>query len=239
MPAQPSQVGRWGISEGLRAFVEEVPYERKPILSYVREIASSLVSGAVVLDVEAAEAPYRELFEHCEYLTTEWGGYVSGQIRQADFVASADALPLADATADAVLLTQVLDRVPDPEAVLDEAARVLRCNGGVFVTVPFTRALERGQSDLWRFTPSSLERLMAKSGFAAVEVKPLCDCFTTAAQLLHSLGSTMGRTADGRDGERDQAAALLAQLAGRIAALAPLDAAGSLPLGWTATARRI
>lgn len=238
MPPLSTDVGRWGVSEELRAFVEELPHERRSILAFVRQVADSLAPGAVVLDVGAGQAPYRELFAHCEYIASDWAKSVHEQAGEVDIIASADALPLDDASIDAALLTQVLEHVPDPSAVLIEIARVLRPAAGVFLTVPFVWELHELPHDFWRFTPASLERLLAAAGFAEITIEPRTDCFTTAAQLLLNLGWTMGRGPDGRDAEREQAAALLAELAERLAALAPLDVNQILPLGWTVSARR-
>jgi SAM-dependent methyltransferase len=236
--AHPTATGTAGVSEDLRAFVEEMPYERRSILAFVCRAADSLPSGAVVLDVGAGKAPYRELFEHCDYVTTDWGGSVHERASEVDFVAPADELPLDDAAVDAVLLTQVLEHVPDPAAVLREVARVLRPRGAIFLSVPFVWELHELPFDFWRYTPSSLEQLLDAAGFVDIVVEARNDCFTTVAQLLHNLRHAMGTAPDRRDGERTAAADLLDQLAERVAALAPLDVNGILPLGWTATARR-
>lgn len=238
MATDQTHVGAGGISEALRAFVEAMPYERRSILAFVRSVADSLRPGAVVLDLGAGQAPYRELFEHCEYMTADWEHSLHERASEADLIASAEALPLSDASVDAVLLTQVLEHVPAPAAVISEAARVLRRGGGAFVTVPFVWELHELPFDYWRFTPASLERLLVGAGFEEVEIEARNDCFTTIAQLLRNLGSAMGRAPDSRDQERDAAAELLAQLADRVAALAPLDVSGVLPLGWSVRARR-
>ena len=107
----------------------------------------------------------------------------------------------------------MLEHVPEPAAVLSEAARVLRPGCGIFLTVPFVWELHELPFDFWRFTPGSLERLLTAAGFGEIEIKPRTDCFTTLAQLLRKVGSAMGRAPDGRDEERDEAAGLLAQLA--------------------------
>jgi len=230
------RAGTRAVSEELRAFVEEMPYERRSILAFVRGVADSLPSGAVVLDVGAGKAPYRELFAHCDYRTTDWEHSVHGL--DVDFIAPADALPLEDEAVDAVLLTQVLEHVSDPSAVLSETARVLRGGGGAFLSVPFVWELHELPFDFWRFTPSSLEQLLTGAGFVDTVIEPRNDCFTTIAQLLRNLRWAMGEAPDGRDAERRTAADLLDDLAERIAGLAPLDLNGILPLGWTATARR-
>lgn len=238
LPAHSSNVGDSGISEGLRAFVEEMPYERRPIFRFVREVADSLPAGTVVLDVGAGDAPYRELFAHCEYRTSDWAASVHEGARQADYVAPADSLPLEAATVDAALLTQVLEHVPEPAAVLAEAARVIRPGGGIFVTVPFVWELHELPHDFWRFTPASIERLLEAAGFVQIEVEPRSDCFETVAQLLRNLRYAMGRAPDGRDPERESASDLLDRIADHLVELGELDAAGTLPLGWTARARR-
>jgi SAM-dependent methyltransferase len=231
-------VGRWAISEELRAFVQEMPYERRSILAFVRDMADSISPGAVVLDVGAGQAPYRELFGHCEYITADWKRSLHTHTSEVDIPASADALTVDDACVDAVLLTQVLEHVADPATVLHEAARVLRPGGRVFLTVPFVWELHELPFDYWRFTPPTLERLLVDAGFAEIEVQPRNDCFTTIAQLLQNVGSAMGRAPDGRDAERAVAAELLGHLGERVAALAPLDVNRILPLGWSVSARR-
>jgi hypothetical protein len=58
------------------------------------------------------------------------------------------------------------------------------------------------------------------------------------AQLLRNLRWAMGDADDGMTAERRAAADTLDELAARVAALAPLDRRGVLPLGWTARALR-
>ena len=87
-----------GLSERLRAFVVEMPYERGPILSFIKAAADGIPPGSRVLDVGAGDAPYAELFDHVEYITSDWEASVHEGARAADVIAPAEALPLTTPT---------------------------------------------------------------------------------------------------------------------------------------------
>jgi SAM-dependent methyltransferase len=230
--------GRAGVSERLRRFVAEAPWERESILAFVERAAASLAPGARVMDVGAGDAPYRELFAHVDYRTSEWEHSVHEDAQAADVIGPAHDLPVGDGELDAVLCTQVLEHVPNPAEVLAELHRLLRPGGTLHVTAPLVWELHELPHDYFRYTGPGLEALLTGAGFEAVVVEPRTDCFTTLAQLMVNAGAAMGRAPDGLDERREAAAAALRELAGDVAALAPLDAARAMPLGYQATARR-
>jgi SAM-dependent methyltransferase len=226
------------LSEPLREFVAELPWERESIVDWVARTAAELPPGARVLDVGAGDAPYRELFAHAEYVTSDWANSVHEGAASADIVASADELPVADESFDAVLLLQLLEHVPEPGRVLAEAHRVLRPGGLITVTAPLVWELHELPHDYFRYTGPGLEHLLSRAGFTNIVVEPRNDAFTTLAQLMTNVSWALGRAPDGLDERREQAAAMLRDLAGRIAQLAPLDARHMLPLGFRAKAVR-
>ncbi len=234
--ASAPPAGRRGISEGLRAFVEEVPWERRSILEFVERSAASLPPKARLLDIGSGEAPYRELFDHVDYVSHDWEHSIHPGARGADLVGSAEALPVEAEAFDAALLTQVLEHVPDPAAVLAEVRRVLKPGGSLFMTAPLNWELHEMPYDFYRYTSEGLKHLLADAGFVDVVVDARNDCFTTLAQLMRNAASAMGRSPDGLDEERDRASAALWRLADQMAHLAPLDAAWTMPLGYSAVA---
>ena len=139
---------------------------------------------------------------------------------------------------DGALLTQVLEHVPSPSAVLAEVGRVLRPDGHVFLTVPLIWELHELPHDYFRYTPASLHLLLGRAGFLDIKVMPRNDCFTTIAQLMLNAGGAMGRAGDERDAERDRVCQALNELSDSIAALAPLDVLRIMPLGYSVIARR-
>ncbi len=236
--ASSPAAGRRGISEDLRTFVEEVPWERRPILDFVQRSAERLPPGARLLDIGSGDAPYRELFEHVDYVSHDWENSIHPGARQADLVGSAESLPVEAEAFDAVLLTQVLEHVPEPAAVLAEIWRVLVPGGSLFMTAPLNWELHEMPYDFYRYTSEGLRHLLGASGFTDIEVDARNDCFTTLAQLMRNAASAMGRAPDGLDPERDRASAALWKLADQMAQLAPLDTARTMPLGYSAVAVR-
>jgi SAM-dependent methyltransferase len=228
--------GQNGISEALRLFTDEFPYERGPILDFVIDVAHATGPGASVLDLGAGNAPYRELFAHTRYATNDWSQSEHRGAEQADIIGSADSLPVADSTFDLVLCTQVLEHTPEPAAVLAECFRVLASGGRIALSVPLLWELHELPHDYFRYTEPGLRHLLTKAGFADVQVKPRSDGFTAIAQLIDNLSWAMGDADDGLSEIRVQARATLQSLAEAIAPLAPLDARKIMPLGYTALA---
>jgi SAM-dependent methyltransferase len=223
------------VSARLRQFTDGLPWTRRPILDFAREVAESIPAGARVLDVGAGEAPYRELFEHTEYVTTDWTHSVHPGARQVDIVGPADDLPIESEQFDHVLLTEVLEHTPDPTAVLRELHRILMPGGQLHMTTPFVWELHELPFDYFRYTPWGLERVMRDAGFAGVDIGPRNDAFSTLAQMMTDIGSTIGAYPDGRDPERAAAIADLRATGERIARFAPLDVRRAFPLGYRAT----
>jgi SAM-dependent methyltransferase len=235
---QPTDTGRLGVSERLRLFIDEMPYERRPILDFVMRAAREIPAGGRVADVGAGDSPYRELFGHTDYVAIDWSQSPHEGAHEVDIDASAAKIPVAAGAFDAALSTQVLEHVPDPAAVLGELHRIVKPGGRVFLTVPLVWELHELPHDYYRYTQLGLTHLLRSAGFADVAVEPRNDCFTTLAQLMINVGDGMGRAPDGLDERREAAAELLAELAGQVAELAPLEARRIFPLGYSATARR-
>jgi SAM-dependent methyltransferase len=224
------------LPSGVEAFAAEAPHVRRPIAEAVLDFASGLPAGSRVLDVGAGEAPYRALFGHCEYLTVDWVG--SMYETSPDITATAEGIPVDDANFDAVVLTEVLEHVPDPVAALREQWRILKPGGRILVTVPFVWHLHELPNDYARYAPAALERFAAEAGFEDTVVSARGNYFTALAQLMDNARGLIGAADDGLNPDRDLAGAALARLADTVADLAPLDVAGLLPLGFSLEARR-
>ena len=225
-------------SPRLQAFVEESRIERRSILAFAQQAAQETPRGSSVLDAGAGSAPYRELFGHCDYVAVDWPGSPHLDQGNVDILASLEALPLPDASFDAVLSTQVLEHVPEPATVLRELRRVLVPEGTLWLTVPFVWELHEEPHDYFRFTVHGLRHLLETTGFADIEVAPRTGFFSTLAVLTRNCPQIIGSRHDGRQLRRRVAAWRLRRLSRRLERLDGLDVRRALPLGYQCRARR-
>lgn len=112
-----------------------------------------------------------------------------------DIVGDVMAMPMADASYDAVLCLAVLEHVPRPWDAMQEMTRVLRPGGTLFLYVPFLspyHAMPGYYGDFFRFTEDGLRSLCA--GFQDVQIMPVRGPMETLAHLLPGrLGSSWVR----------------------------------------------
>jgi SAM-dependent methyltransferase len=86
-------------------------------------------------------------------------------------------LPLSDDCADALMLSNVLEHVYRPDALLGECARILKPGGALFLVVPFFIKEHQSPYDFFRYTRFALRRLTTEAGFAEPQVEPIGNLF--------------------------------------------------------------
>lgn len=77
----------------------------------------------------------------------------------------AQQLPFSDNSMDTVLLLDVLEHLPHPEACLQEIARILKPTGKLILKVPFLYPLHDVPLDFQRWTQYGLQQLAQRYGF--------------------------------------------------------------------------
>lgn|GEM_PF-2300255 len=82
-----------------------------------------------------------------------------------DCLADVCALPFATSCADVIVMTEVLEHVPEPSRAIAEVARVTREGGYLLISTPFLHGLHEMPQDFWRFTEFALARLLEQHGF--------------------------------------------------------------------------
>jgi len=115
-----------------------------------------------VLDVGCGKKPFEPLFP----ASVRYVGMDIGGDTDADVVHDLEtAWPQEDASFDAVLLSEVMEHLGNPEHALAEAARVLRPGGMLFVSTPFAFPLHARPYDFFRYTEYFYRRVPERHPF--------------------------------------------------------------------------
>jgi SAM-dependent methyltransferase len=196
---------------------------------FLARAGATVQPGQLVLDAGSGRAPYRDLFAHARYETADFVAVKGKKYAEQDYVCDLAAIPVEDARFDHVLLTQVLEHIPEPPTVLAELHRVLKPGGMLWLTAPLFYAEHEKPYDYFRYTQFGLRHLLEGAGFAVEEIDWMEGYLGTlsyqARVLSRSLPSTRGDYGGGLRGLALATTAKLSKRAARRAAdgLASLD----------------
>ena len=216
---------------------------------FLARAGQSVAPGELVLDAGSGRAPYRDLFAHARYETADFMAIKGKKYAPPDYVCDLASIPVEDARFDHVILTQVLEHLPDPATVLRELHRVLKPGGTLWLTAPLFYAEHEKPYDFFRYTQFGLRRLLEDAEFEVLEIAWLEGYFGTLSYQVRVAGRALpaGRAAYG-GGPRGAALAGAARIARRAAPrvahmLAGLDERhkivdAGLPKNHTVVARR-
>jgi SAM-dependent methyltransferase len=93
-------------------------------------------------------------------------------------------VPMGNQCVDAVLCTEVLEHVAQPEVVLKESGRILRPNGLLILSIPFLYRIHADPYDYQRLTAYQLERYLSIAGFEKIKIKAQGYYFTVLADMV-------------------------------------------------------
>ncbi len=140
---------------------------------FVDRAAAEVPSGARLLDAGAGEGPYRARFPHVRYVALDdRRGDPAWDYGRLHVAGDLIRMPLRDASFDAVLCTETLEHLTDPELFLRETARVLRPGGRLWLTAPMQFREHQAPHDYFRYTRHGLALLLGRAGFAQVAIEP-------------------------------------------------------------------
>src|SRR5580658_2251280 len=153
-----------------------------------------------LLDVGCGDKPYEPIF--APYVDAYVGvehdatfAKTSASSRgRPDVLYDGKRLPFDDATFDTVLSVEVLEHTPEPQRLLNEMARVLKREGTLILTVPFSFRLHEEPHDYFRYTPYGVREMLANAGLEPVEQSAQGTLWSVIAHKLNwYLASRIGR----------------------------------------------
>jgi 2-polyprenyl-3-methyl-5-hydroxy-6-metoxy-1,4-benzoquinol methylase len=98
-----------------------------------------------------------------------------------------EAIPYADQSFDTIVLSDVLEHLPEPSACWKEMHRLLKPGGKVLLNVPFLYQIHEAPNDYYRYTEFALRRFADQSGFEVVELSSLGGATEVLADIVAKL----------------------------------------------------
>lgn len=144
------------------------------IYDFSEEAATKVAANAWVLDAGAGQGRFKADFAHARYVGVDLAvGDVGWDYSNLDAISNLTDLPFKESSFDAVLCTQVLEHVPEPQQVIDEIARVLKPGGRLFLSAPQSWCQHQKPYDYFRYTSFGLAHLFKKAGLHPEEIRPM------------------------------------------------------------------
>lgn len=153
------------------------------------EEAKKYAKGKLI-DIGCGRMPYRK---ELESLVDSYTGVDHPKVSKLyrspikpDVLADAKRLPFQSNSFDIALLIQVLEHVDTADKVIEEAARVLKPNGVLVISVPFFYPLHDMPYDWGRYTSTALKSFINQSGLRLVKIKAQGGFFEFWLQMLNT-----------------------------------------------------
>jgi len=150
---------------------------------WISEKARATPAGAIVLDAGSGLAPFRHHLAHTQYESADHLKNESSY-HPPTYACDLSNIPVAARRFDRIMCTQVLEHVPDPEAVLREFSRVLKDDGEIWLSAPLFFEEHEGPQDFFRYTQWGFRRIGQQAGLEVEELEWLEGYHATLAHQL-------------------------------------------------------
>ncbi len=138
-----------------------------------------------ILDFGCGTMPYKHLFSNCSnYIGLDIEVSGNYYTRKPDLIYDGNTIPLENESIDNIFCSEVLEHVFNPDIVLNEMNRVLKPNGNLLLTCPFTIFEHEKPYDYARYSSFGLTHLLNKHGFEIIEFTKTGSYLSTILQLI-------------------------------------------------------
>ena len=161
-----------------------ITFRRKYLDEFLESVKAEF--KGVVLDIGGERVDNRSSFEAPVEQCEKWTIINIDPRAEPDIEASADNIPLDDAVADNGVMTELLEHVPTPEAVLSEAARLMKSGATAFITMPFLYQVHADPQDFSRWTDEMMRMKVEAAGLRVESLEPMGGVFAVIYDLLRA-----------------------------------------------------
>jgi SAM-dependent methyltransferase len=154
------------------------------------EATKFLPPTAIVLDAGAGQCPYKSLFSHVKYESTDFC-QVNKEYGEIDYICDLTSIPVEDNKYDMVICNQVLEHVPEPEAVLRELHRVLKHDGQLWLSAPLFYEEHEMPHDYYRYTQFAFNYLFQKVGLKIKKIEWVEGYYGTLSYQLEGAAKSL------------------------------------------------
>ncbi len=128
-----------------------------------------------LLDLGCGTVPLYSVYKESVATVTcvDWGNTLHDRAHLDYEVDLTQPLPFENGAFDTIVLSDVLEHIPTPEALWKEMARILSANGKILVNVPFLYWVHEAPHDYYRYTEFALRRFVEVSGLRLLAIEPL------------------------------------------------------------------
>lgn len=162
-------------------------YWRKQNYLFFEQELKALPKHSVLIDLGAGQSDFTELTGAFNLCAADLYPYPGISV-VCDFEQH---LPFKSASADAVLLANLLEHVREPNTLLAECHRILKPGGVLLGTVPFMIQIHQRPYDFYRYTHMNLEYLLKKHSFRNSQIIPVSSLYA----LLFNVSTSFFRRA--------------------------------------------
>jgi SAM-dependent methyltransferase len=160
-------------------------YESSKVFEFLMD-AREFSKNGVVLDAGSGYRRYEPFFGNSVFLGQEHpiAGVKNKNVTSYEILSDVRKIPLLSSTVDLVLSTSSLEHIEFPTEFFNEAHRVLKPGGRLYVHVPFVFYEHEQPYDFNRPTRYGLESLAVNSGLKVLDISPTQSSTETAGFFL-------------------------------------------------------
>lgn len=139
-----------------------------------------------LLDLGCGELPFYALYaQRVSSVTAVDWSHAQARVNYLDYEMDLNKpLDLESNTYNTILLSDVLEHIRRPEALIQEMHRILKADGHVILNIPFMYKVHDAPYDYYRYTQFCLQSMFEDNNFQQVVLIPTGGIFDVIADLL-------------------------------------------------------